>query len=148
MKYSIPLMMKLYFIIGIPIPFLSALLYAFQPSGTVKFFNGEPSDTASFWCSVASSADIPYAFLALNALILDSVKIKKLAIASNALYSIFHFGSFWYWHNYGKSHPSIMSPNFTYPVSIFISLFAAYWWLFHSTKWQIKNNVYNDNDRS
>ena len=50
---SWPLTIFLFLAVVTPLP--SIVLYVTQPTGTVVFFNGVPSPTASFWCSLTAS---------------------------------------------------------------------------------------------
>ena len=122
-------MLRIFFLFGAIGPLPSIILYVFFPSGTVEYFNGKPSSTANFWCSVNGSADATISFLCLSALLTDNVEIKKLVLRAFAIYAVFHWGAFWWWSSHGE-HPHPLAMVIGYPISIAISLAAMLWWSF------------------
>ncbi len=119
-------LLTFFFLMGAVLPLPSILLYVLVPSGTVEFFNGQPTPTSAFWCSLTASGDATVSFLCFCALLTKSTEVHVLVVRSMAVYSIFHFGAFWFWHHHGDSHPPAVASG--YPVSIVISLAAAAWW--------------------
>jgi hypothetical protein len=116
-----------FFLLGAIGPLPSIFLYVFLPSGTVEFFNGASSPTASFWCSVNGSADATISFLCFSALFTKSTDIKVLVLRAFAIYAVFHWGAFWWWSNHGDdAHPEFMTAG--YPIAIGTSLAAVIWW--------------------
>lgn len=121
-------LLNVFLLFGAIGPLPSIILYVFLPYDTVDFFNGKPSDTAAFWCSVNASADAVISFLCFNALLTHSVEVKVLVLRSFAVYAVFHWGAFWWWTNHGDTHPSFMASG--YPVSIAISIAAMVYWTY------------------
>lgn len=119
-------LLTLFFFAGAVGPLPSVFLYVLLPGGTVLFFNGQPSDTANFWCSVTAAADAVASFLCASALVTKINEVKILVVRSMAIYSVFHFGAFWYWSNHGDRHPAELANG--YPFAILTALAAAMWW--------------------
>jgi len=119
-------LLNIFFLFGAIGPLPSIVLFVFFPSGTVEFFNGEPSPTASFWCSVNGSADATISFLCFAALLTKNIEIKKLVLRAFAVYAVFHWGAFLWWTHHGTPHPPALASG--YPVAITISLLAMIWW--------------------
>ena len=109
---------------GFITPLPSILMYCLSPGGTVKHFNGDVTATSKFWCSVAASGDAIFAYLCAVALLKKSDEIDTIVVRSNFLYSIFHFGAFWYWHLNGEKHPAPAM----YPVALVVSTAALVAW--------------------
>lgn len=89
-------------------PLPSILLYVLSPAGTVKFFGGVPSPSSRFWCSIAASGDALVSYLAWYVLLSGGVsrEIEKLVVRGTAIYAMFHFGGFFFWHLRGEEpHP-------------------------------------------
>jgi len=106
-------------------PLPSIALYALTPAGTVQHFNGEPSPTASFWCSVTASGDAYVAWMALMVLLnFHDTKLKKMVLRGNWIYSVLHFGAFWFWHRHGAAHPNPAM----YPVALAIATAGLVAW--------------------
>jgi hypothetical protein len=119
-------LLKLFLLLGAFGPLPSIVLYVFFPTGTVLFFNGEPSQTAAFWCSTAASADATISFLCFSALMTNSMEVKQVVLRAFGVYAVFHFGAFWWWSNHADQHPEALANG--YPISIAVSLAAAIWW--------------------
>jgi hypothetical protein len=115
---------KLYFWSGAVVPLASAVMYLVSPGGTVQHFNGEVSATSKFWCSVTASGDIAFSYLMFAGIYSKSEEVRRLIIRTCWLYSVFHFGAFWYWHNVGDAHKS----GLMYPASIVIATAALFAW--------------------
>jgi hypothetical protein len=115
---------KLYFWSGAVVPLASAVMYLVSPGGTVQHFNGEVSATSKFWCSVTASGDIAFSYLMFAGIYSKSEEVRRLVIRACWLYSVFHFGAFWYWHTVGDAHKS----GLMYPASIVIATAALFAW--------------------
>jgi hypothetical protein len=89
----------------LPIP--SVFAYVLVPNGVVKYFGGTPSKSAAFWCATgAGSGDALVAMMCGYALLgKGGDEFKKIAIQGFGLYSILHFGGFWWHHTFGDPHP-------------------------------------------
>mmetsp|Transcript_27214 Transcript_27214/g.55536 ORF Transcript_27214/g.55536 Transcript_27214/m.55536 type:complete len:136 (-) Transcript_27214:130-537(-) len=120
------MMLKLFFLVGAILPLPGISLYVFEPGGTVEFFNGQQNSTTNFWCTLAASGDAVVSFLCFSALMTSSSEVNVLVVRALAVYSVFHFGSFYYWHHHGDKHPDFMVGG--YPASIAISFAALLWW--------------------
>jgi hypothetical protein len=107
-------------------PISGIIPYVFVPGFTVAFFNGEPSPTANFWCSLTASADLTVSFLCLSALFSASLAVKQLAVRSFFVYAASHFGIFWFWSFHGNALP--MYWNFVLPSAILLALAALVLW--------------------
>lgn len=116
---------KLFFGAGWLLPLPSILLYVTVPSGTVAYFGGKPTPSASFWCSLAASGDAVVSVLCFAALRSKSLEVRKLVLRSNVVYSFFHFGAFWYHHTYTEPHPK---GGYGYPVAMALSVAACAKW--------------------
>eukprot|EP00526_Cylindrotheca_closterium_P022799 CAMPEP_0113604088 /NCGR_PEP_ID=MMETSP0017_2-20120614/1615_1 /TAXON_ID=2856 /ORGANISM="Cylindrotheca closterium" /LENGTH=173 /DNA_ID=CAMNT_0000512503 /DNA_START=45 /DNA_END=566 /DNA_ORIENTATION=+ /assembly_acc=CAM_ASM_000147 len=98
---------KIFFWFGAIGPIPSIFLYEFLTDGTVEHFGGTVSDTALFWCTIASSADAMIAFLCANVLWYPTNSlVRTLVLRTFALYSIFHWGGFLRAHYFVEPHPS------------------------------------------
>jgi hypothetical protein len=104
---------------------VSVGLYFFHTEGTIKFFSGEVSNTSIFWTKTVGSGDLLVAFICFRALI-GNAEAKKLAVQSNFLYGVFHFGMFWYADKYLTPHKKFMSIQYI-PSLIWIT-FTFIWW--------------------
>jgi hypothetical protein len=131
-------LLMIYFLLGAIAPIPSIFLYIFFPSQTVEYFHGEPSETASFWCSVTASADAPVVFLCWAALLSRDAKIHALVLRTFAVYSIFHFGAFWI-HSIKQYPEDPLAAS--YPISILISLAAAAYWGWYCPRQQSSNSI-------
>lgn len=124
---GLSLMQKIYLWVGFLTPIPSIALYVLVPGGTVKHFGGQISNSSKFWCSLTASGDAVIAYLMLTG-ILDKGKnpwLFKLIVRSSFLYSIFHFGGFWYWHTFGEKHPQGAA---MYPTALAMCLAALIAW--------------------
>ena len=139
-------LLDLFFLFGAVGPLPSIVLYVIFPNETVEYFNGEPSPTASFWCSVNGSADATISFLCFCALCTKSAEIKILVVRTFAVYAVFHWGACWFWTNHGDAHPEWLANG--YPVSIAISLAAAFWWGWYRPPVDVSRNGYETFDAS
>jgi len=105
--------------------FVSVFFYFFLTEGTIKFFSGEVSNTSLFWVKTVGSGDLLISFICLKGYFGNS-EMKKLAVQSNFLYGLFHFGSFWFADKYLSPHKKYMSVQYI-PSLIWIT-FTFIWW--------------------
>eukprot|EP01080_Neovahlkampfia_damariscottae_P004146 gene4146-7456_t len=119
--------------------FISVFLYWFLAEGTIKFFSGDINPTSIFWVRTVASGDLLVSFICLKGLLGNS-EMKKLAVQSNFLYGLFHFGSFWYADKFIAPHKPFMSVQ--YLPSILFVAFALIWWVFiFPPKDEVKNKT-------
>lgn len=99
---------KMFFWFGTIGPIPSIFLYEFLTDGTIEHFGGTVSDTASFWCTIASSADAMISFLCASVVLWypTNVLVRTIVLRTFALYSIFHWGGFLRAHYFIEPHPS------------------------------------------
>lgn len=87
----------LFLLFGAVGPISGIVPYLFLTSETVKLFNGTPSASASFWCTLTASADATISFICASALVSESLAVKQLAIRAFFVYAVSHFGIFEWW---------------------------------------------------
>jgi hypothetical protein len=125
--------LALFLLFGAIGPISGIVPYLTIPGLTVAFFNGEPSDSANFWCSLTASADLTISFLCFSALFSTSIAIKQLAIRTFFVYAVTHFGIFWVWSFIGN--PLAWYWHVMFATAISMSLVALLLWgVPHPTK--------------
>lgn len=137
--------LALFLLFGALGPISGIVPYLAIPGYTVAFFNGTPSDSANFWCSLTASADLTVSFLCFSALCSASIAIKQLAIRTFFVYSLSHFGLLWIWSFIGNPLPIYW--HFVFASAISMSLAALILWgVPHPTKrgpgqiWPVREN--------
>ncbi|CUI14658.1 GPI-anchored surface protein, putative [Bodo saltans] len=115
---------KVYFWTGAILPLVSSFGYLLAPSGTVQHFNGEVNNTSKFWCSVVASGDLVVSYLMLSGIFTKSTEVRQLVIRAYWLFSLFHFGAFWFWHNVGDRHRN----GLMYPAAMIATTAALLAW--------------------
>ena len=120
-------MQKVYLGFGAATAFPSVCMYAMAPGGTVQHFGGAITNSSKFWCSTAASGDILVIFWNLVALHYNNKipEITKNVVRGNFIFSIFHFGAFWYWHVKGDPHPQGVA---MYPFALAVAFASLLAW--------------------
>ena len=98
---------RAYFWSGAVLPTVSVVGYTLGTRGTIRHFQGEPSDAAWMWCLMTASGDAAFAFLSATVL-RDGVKASRwmrIVLRVQLAYALLHFGSFWLDHTGRAEHP-------------------------------------------
>ena len=77
---------------------VSSCLYLFLPAGTVLYFRGTASPTATFWCTTAATGDSVSALWCFCALRGNTTRELRDAARGLLLFSVVHMGAFVHGH--------------------------------------------------
>jgi hypothetical protein len=72
----------------------SSCLYLFVPAGTVAYFGGAPTPTATFWCTTAAMGDAVSALWCYTALRANTACALRDAARGLLLFALVHMGAF------------------------------------------------------
>ena len=91
-------MLRAWLWLAICVDAVSTCLYLFLPAGTVVYFGGVASPTATFWCTTAATGDSVSALWCLSALRANSARELRDAARGLLLFSVVHLGAFVHGH--------------------------------------------------
>jgi hypothetical protein len=114
----------------IAIDAVSTCLYLFVPAGTVSFFGGVPTPSATFWCSTAATGDAVSAAWCATALRNNTPQGYRDAARGLMVFSVVHLGAFARGHFFIEAHTG---GGAGYVIGLVVGLPLLWWYSFHST---------------
>ena len=84
--------------LAICVDVVSSCLYLFLPAGTVLYFRGTASPTATFWCTTAATGDSVSALWCFSALRGNTTRELRDAARGLLLFAVVHLGAFVHGH--------------------------------------------------
>jgi hypothetical protein len=114
----------------ISIDAISTCLYLFLPAGTVAFFGGVATPSATFWCSTAATGDAVSAAWCATALRNNTPAGYRDAARGLLVFSIVHLGAFARGHYLIEAHKG---GGAGYVLCLIVGLPLLWWYGFHAT---------------
>ena len=114
----------------IAIDAVSTCLYLFAPAGTVAFFGGLATPSATFWCSTAATGDAVSAAWCATALRSKTPGGYRDAARGLMVFSVVHLGAFARGHYLIESHKG---GGEGYVLSLLVGLPLLWWYGFRAT---------------
>lgn len=118
----------LYFSIAVDV--MSSCLYLFVPAGTVIFFGGIATPSATFWCSTAATGDAVSALWCATALYKNTASGYREAARGLLLFSAIHLGAFARGHYFIEPHPG---GGVSYVLGVIFGFLFGWWFGFYRT---------------
>ena len=115
---------------AIAIDVVSSCLYLFVPAGTVAYFGGVATPSATFWCSTAATGDAVSALWCATALRNNTPAGYRDAARGMLLFAVIHLGAFARGHFMIEPHPG---GGASYVLGILVGVAFGYWFGFHRT---------------
>jgi hypothetical protein len=116
--------------LAITIDVVSSCLYLFLPAGTVAFFGGIATPSATFWCSTAATGDAVSALWCATALQKHTASGYREAARGLLMFSTIHLGAFARAHYFIEPHPG---GGATYILGILFGCAFGWWFGFYRT---------------
>jgi len=114
----------------IAIDALSTCLYLFVPAGTVAFFGGVATPSATFWCSTAATGDAVSAAWCATALCKNTPEGYREAARGLMVFSVVHLGAFARGHYFIEAHKG---GGEGYVLGLVVGLPLLWWYGFRAT---------------
>jgi len=115
---------------AIAIDAVSSCLYLFLPAGTVAYFGGVASPSATFWCSTAATGDAVSALWCATALRQHTASGYREAARGLLLFAVIHLGAFARAHYFIEPHPG---GGASYIFGILFGCVFGWWFGFYRT---------------
>ena len=115
---------------AIAIDAVSSCLYLFLPAGTVAYFGGVATPSATFWCSTAATGDAVSALWCATALRQHTASGYREAARGLLLFAVSHLGAFARAHYFIEPHPG---GGVTYIFGILFGCVFGWWFGFYRT---------------
>ena len=96
---------RAWLLLAIAIDIVSSCLYLFLPAGTVVYFGGVATPSATFWCSTAATGDAVSALWCATALQKHTASGYREAARGLLMFSLIHLGAFARAHYFIEPHP-------------------------------------------
>ena len=117
-------------LLAIAIDVVSSCLYLFLPAGTVVFFGGIATPSATFWCSTAATGDAVSALWCATALQKHTASGYREAARGLLAFSLVHLGAFARAHYFIEPHPG---GGAQYILGLLLACVLGWWFGFHRT---------------
>ena len=115
---------------AIAIDAVSSCLYLFLPAGTVAYFGGVATPSATFWCSTAATGDAVSALWCATALRRHTASGYREAARGLLLFAVIHLGAFARAHYFIEPHPG---GGASYIFGILFGILFGWWFGFYRT---------------
>ena len=115
---------------AIAIDVVSSCLYLFVPAGTVTYFGGVATPSATFWCSTAATGDAVSALWCATALRNNTPAGYRDAARGLMLFSVVHLGAFARGHFLIEPHAG---GGAVYVLGVLAGIAVGWWFGFYRT---------------
>ena len=115
---------------AIAVDVVSSCLYLFVPAGTVAYFGGIATPSATFWCSTAATGDAVSALWCATALRNNTPAGYRDAARGLMLFSVVHLGAFARGHFLIEPHAG---GGAVYVLGVLLGLAVGGWFGFYRT---------------
>ena len=114
--------------LAICVDVVSSCLYLFLPAGTVLYFRGTASPTATFWCPPAATGDSVNALWCFSALRGNTTRELSDAAQGLLLFAVVHMGAFVHGHYFIEP---IADSGSTYVFALLTGVTLGSWFAFY-----------------